>query len=124
MNPNDPHHDDPDPEGRPEQDWRLRSITELVTDTVRHGHEQESAFASVYLLAHFDLDCEHYGLVQVWDRFDDEPVWRYSLWYWDANHDLAQHLCDFPDHPWEAGAPWVEAAQAARHHLNARRQRD
>lgn len=85
----------------------LRSIPELVTDSL-WGHEQESAFGSVYLICHYDFDYTHYGLVQVWDSFGDTPEWRYSLWYW-GDGELAEHLCDFPDNKW-GDVPFVACA--------------
>lgn len=85
----------------------LRSIPELVTDSL-WCHEQESALGSVYLICHYDFDYTHYGLVQVWDSFGDTPEWRYSLWYW-GDGELAEHLCDFPDHKW-GNAPYVASA--------------
>lgn len=99
----------------------LRSIPELVTDSLWE-HEQESVFGATYLLCHFDRDWEHYGLLQIWDRFQDHPPkWKFSLWHWGSD-DLAQHLCDFPDHEWEEGnIPWVAATLFVEAHINSKK---
>ena len=96
----------------------LRCITELVHDTLIKGYEQESSLGAVAPCAHFNLDICHYLLVQVWDYFDgdDNPTWHYSLWYFDGE---GKKLCDFPQHKWEDGAPWVEASVVAQRHADS-----
>jgi hypothetical protein len=100
-----------------EHDLDLRAIPELITESFSGVHEQDSEFGSVYLLCHYDRDYKHYGLFQIWDRFMDSPEWKFSLWYWDD--ELAEHLCDFPDHKWEEGnIPWVESAMLVKEHAS------
>lgn len=97
----------------------LRSLSELVNDSLRN-HSQASSFGAVELLCHFDMDYEHYALVQTWDRFEDSPKWRYSLWFWGLD-DTCTHVCDFPMCEWDDGAPYIESATAVERHIKSRR---
>lgn len=94
-------------------DQELRSIPELVYDAL-NTHNEESAFASVVVLAHFDCDFEHYFLVQTWDHFEANPEWRFSLWFVS---DCATHLCDFPSHKWsDRNIPYIAAVEMMNLH--------
>lgn len=88
----------------------LRCLSELLTDAFMKGFDQESAFGCVVPLVTYNLDWEHYLLVQVWDRFTDtEPKWAYSLWHHDGNW---RKVRDFSEDKWEDGAPYVKSAIA------------
>ena len=97
----------------------LRCISELLNDALMKGYEQESAFGTVAPLVHYNLDWEHYLLVQTWNRFSDgKPEWEYSLWFYDGKWAKVR---GFPDHKWEGGAPYVEASVCVKEHLASRR---
>ena len=98
----------------------LRCISELLNDALMKGYEQESAFGVVAPLVTYNLDWEHYLLVQTWNHFaDGKPEWEYSLWHYDGEWTK---LRDFPEHRWvEGNPPYVEASILVKEHIAQRK---
>ena len=92
----------------------LKAIPELVKDAVyRTGREVDgiyhSKFGGVVPIVIYDHDWNFHVLVQVWDDYDDEPKWSFSLWFVDG--DGATNVRDFPEHEWGTGnIPYVASA--------------
>lgn len=92
----------------------LKAIPELVKDAVcRTGTTVDgiyhSKFGGVVPIVIYDHDWNFHVLVQVWDDYDDEPKWSFSLWFVDS--DGATKVRDFPEHEWGTGnIPYVASA--------------
>lgn len=92
----------------------LKAIPELVKDAVcRTGTAVDgiyhSKFGGVVPIVTYDHDWNFHVLVQVWDDYDDEPKWSFSLWFVDS--DGATKVRDFPEHEWGTGnIPYVASA--------------
>ena len=95
-------------------DQTLKAIPELVVDAVyRTGKEVDgiyfSKFGGVVPIVVYDHDWQFHVLVRVWDDYDDNPKWAYSLWFVDS--DGATKVRDFPEHEWGTGnIPYVASA--------------
>ena len=95
-------------------DQDLKAIPELIVDVVyRTGTEtggvHSSKFGAVAPIVIYDHDWQFHVLAQVWDDYDDDPKWAYSLWFVDASG--ATRVRDFPEHEWGTGnIPYVASA--------------
>jgi hypothetical protein len=88
----------------------IRTISQLVADSITRVGGQESTQGSVEVIAVFDHDYQSHLLVQEWDRTTARPCWIYRLWFRDGDLTVPVHL--FGDAVWP-DPPFVTAAQIA-----------